>query len=212
MTSHPYQLKVALGLLVSLAALFSVASPSVAATTNVTWKISGHTVTHWDGVTRVVSNPSGTTICVPASTGTRTVVTHVNDATGALHVNGAAAWSGFEPEDINIAGTNYQMEWSGNAGTTTGSLNSATGTLSLTGNFSVRIRNCAGNSLLCTFNVSITLSGHNYNGSALPATGKTATMNGSVSAPINPVIGCNVAIRPTLLNSTVSGTFHFTAH
>jgi len=201
--------------LASLAALMSMASPSAAATTNVTWDISGHILTHWDGVTRVINNPSGTTICVPAASGNPQVVTHLDTATGATHVNGASAYSGFDPADINIAGTNYQAQISGAAGTTTGSVNTATNTVSQTVNLSVAIKNCAGTTTLCTFNVSLNLTGHNYNGPDLPAhpvTGNTVTVSGSALNPITPAVGCNVAIRPTILNSTVSGTIHLTAH
>jgi len=196
--------------LVALAALVSMASPAPAATTNVTWDITGHITTHWDGVTRVIN--SGTSICVPPASGNPTVVTHINDATGAVHINGAGAYGGFDPADINIAGTNYQAQISGGTTTQAGTLNAATDTAHITVTLNVTIRNCAGTTTLCTFHVHLPLTGHNYTGGLTPATGDSVTLAGSASNPISPAIGCNVAIRPTILNSTVSGLIHLTAH
>jgi len=206
---------VVVAVLASLAALVSMASPAPAATVNTTWDISGTITTHWDGVTRKINDPAGTTICVPAGSGQPAVVIHSGDATGThvpLHVNGASAYSGFDPADINIAGTNYQAQITGAAGTTTGTLNFHTGTVSMAVNLHAAIKNCAGTTTLCTFTVSLTLTGHTYTGTSVPSTGNTVTVSGSAANPINPAIGCNVAIRPTILNSTVSGTIHLLAH
>ena len=204
--------RAALSLLVCVAALASMAFPSSAATTNITWDISGHIAVHWGGGTHLINDPLGPMICVPASTGSPTILFHVNDATGATHVNGASAYGGFDPMDINIAGTNYQMQISGASGTTTGSINPWTNTFSHAVAFTFSIKNCAGTATLCTFTVVFPLSGHTYTGGAIPATGDTVTMSGSGASPINPAIGCTAAIRPTILGSTVSGTYHFTAH
>ena len=189
----------------------ATAGPSAAATTNVTWDISGHITTHWNQVTSLLNDHTGTTICVPATSGNWTVATHVDDATGTTHINGATAFGGMDPEDFIIAGTNYQRQFSGTSGTTTGTINPVTDTFTTTLKLHVAIRNCAGTSTLCTYALVVPMAGHNYNGGAVPATGNSVTLSGS-SAPINPAIGCNVAIRPDILGSTTGFVFHLLAH
>ena len=194
--------------LASVAALMAMAAPSSAATTNVTWSIAGHITTHWDGVTHTL-NGGGTPICVPGTPATPKVVTHVNDATGVTHITGSTAYSGFQPADVNIAGTNYQAIITGTNTTSAGSIAGTTVTQNVA--LTVTIKSCNGASTLCTFPITASVSGHNYTGGAIPATGNTVTVSGS-SAPISPAIGCNVAVRPTILGSTVGVTLTLTAH
>jgi len=210
--------KVMLAVLASVAALVSMAAPSAAATTNVTWDLTGHITTQWDGATRILNDPTGTTICVPAASGNPTVVTHVDDATHTTHINSHTAWAGFDPADINIAGTNYRVQVrgattlpAGTSITSTGSFNPTTDTFSQTVFLAIDIRNCAGTTLLCTFPVAMTMTGHNYDGGTLPATGNSVTLTGTTGG-ITPYIGCNAAIRSWILGTTASATFHLTAH
>jgi len=212
-TSHGR--KATIALLACVAALVTMASPSAAHTVNVTWTITGHINTHWDGATRLIDDPNPPPpVCVTPGSTHPQVVTHWNDTsttTAAVHINGATAYSGFSAADINIAGTNYQALITGSAATTTGAVNLHTGAATATVGLHLRVLSCDGATTLCTVPVSVPVTG-TYSGGAHPATGDTLTGTGSASAPINPSIGCNVAIRAAIFGSTVSATITLTAH
>jgi len=200
------------GLSVVIVALATPVSPSAAATTQVTWDVAAHLTTHWDGVTRLLNDPSATTICVPAGTGNPSVVTHVDDVTGATHIANGSGWSNIDPYDVNAGGTNYQIVIDGSVATTTGSLNPATNTFTQSISLRWRWLNCAGTAVLCTVTFNAHLQGHDYNGGAVPVTGNSVTLTGGLSGTVQPQIGCNAAIRPWIVGSTVSFAMHLMAH
>jgi len=209
MTSSLRAPRAALAALAILAALVTSASPSSAATTNVTWDVAFHYTTHWDGVTHLIPDPFSSPVCVPTPAAP-TMVTHVNDTTHSLHMSNSTAWS-TTAIDVAYLGGNFQWVISGANSTTTGIYNGANGTFTLATALRVDWKNCAGTTTLCTFNLTLHLNGTDYDGDTLPVTGDTVTVTGS-SAPINPAIGCNPAIRPSILNSTISLALHLTAH
>ena len=199
--------KILVALLATVGSLMATAAPASAATTLVTWTIAGHVLTHWNSITTVLGGDAG---ACDVEGGHPQVVTHVNDATHTTHITGSTAYSGFGSGTSNIGGTNYRVAISGANQTTTGSYNTTTNTMTQNVALRADVRTCDGATLLCTFTVSGALTGHDYSGGTVVATGDTASVHGS--AAINVHIGCNAAIRAVIFGSTVGVTLSLTAH
>ena len=210
MKNHHRSRRAVLALVTTVASLVALANPTTAATTNVTWRITGgHVLTHWNAVTNVFPNGEQA-VCAPPDDGVdATVVVHHDDANHTTHIANGTAYAGFDPFDFTIGGTPYRMSIVGANLTTTGSYDPATNTMTQLVAFRINVQNCAGTTTLCTVTITGHLSGSDYSGGTLPTTGDTVTLTGSQS--IVPHIGCNVALRAIVLGSTVTMLLHLQA-
>jgi len=193
--------------LIALGSVVATATPAPAATTLVTATVSAQLLAHWSNWITIGGPP----VCGPPGSGSPAVVTHVNDATGATHITGSTAYSGWDPIEANAAGTPALLILSGSNVTSTGALDPSTDTFTQNVSLRADFKSCSGTTTYCTFTIAATMTGHDYNGGPTPTTGNTVTLTGSAS-PLNPAIGCNAFFRSILVGSTATLVWHLAFH